>query len=78
MQGRDNAAAWLEPAIISIQEQKYAVYRAYLRFRKAVGSVYTDCLKWYFSISFSEEMVGLVDFLFVLRSFLGVGHSKNI
>jgi len=34
--------------------------------------------KWHLSISFSEEMVGLFDFLFVRRSFLGVRHSKNI
>jgi len=30
------------------------------------------------SISFSEEMVGSFDFLFISRSFLGVRHSKDI
>jgi len=51
---------------LSIQEQKYAVYRS-LPVLKS-GTVFADCLKCHFSISFSEEMVGLFDF------FLYVGH----
>jgi len=33
------------------------------------GTVFADCLKCHFSISFSEEMVGLFDFLFVRKLF---------
>jgi len=32
----------------------------------------------HFSISFPEEMEGLIDFLFVRSSFLGIQLSKNI
>jgi len=49
---------------------KYAVYRTYF-----TGTVFADCLKWHFSIS-SEE-VNFFVFIFVLRLFLGVIHSKN-
>jgi len=40
--------------------------------------IFADCLKCQFSISISEEMVGLFDFPFVCRSFFGVRHSNNI
>jgi len=50
----------------SIQEQKYAVYRT-LPVLKS-GTVLADCLKCHFLILFSEEMVGLFDFLFVRTS----------
>jgi len=60
----------------SIQEQKYAVYCTLPVFKS--GTVYTECLKLcHFSISFSKEMVGLFDFLFVRKLFLGVRHSNN-
>jgi len=42
------------------------------------GTVFADCHKWHISISFSEGMVGLLDLLFVRRSFLGVKPPKNI
>jgi len=42
------------------------------------GTLFADCQKWHFSISFSEEMVGLFDFLFVRRSLLGVRPPQNI
>jgi len=57
----------------SIQEQKYAVYCTF-----QVLISFSDCLKCHFSISLSEEMVGLFDFLFVRSSFLGVRQWKNI
>jgi len=50
----------------SIQEQKYTVYST-LPVLKS-GTVFAECLKWHFSISFSEEMVGFFPF------FLYVGH----
>jgi len=62
----------LDPAT-SIQEQKFAVYRSLKS-----GTVFADSLKRHFSISFSEEMVGLFDFIFERRLFLGVRHSKII
>jgi len=52
------------------EREEYAVYRT-LPVLKS-GTVFAGCLKYHFSISFSEEMVGLVDFLFVGRSFLDV------
>jgi len=57
------------------QEQKYAVHRTFPVLKS--GNVYAGCLKGHFSISFSEEMVALFDFLFVRRSFLGRRPSKN-
>jgi len=61
MQGRDSYQ--LNPTIY-IQEQNYAV-RYTLPVLKS-GTAFADCLN-HFSISFSEEMVGLFDFLFVLK-----------
>jgi len=60
MQGRESC---LFDTTTSIQEQKYTAYRT-LPVLKS-GTVFSDCYKWHFSISFSEEMVGLFDFLFV-------------
>jgi len=40
--------------------------------------LFADCLKCHFSISFSEEMVGMFNFIFVRWSFLGIRYSKNI
>jgi len=74
IQGRDREHYRLDPTT-STQEQKYAVNRT-LPVLKS-GTVFADYLKWHFSISFPEEMVGLFDFLFELRSFLGVIYSKN-
>jgi len=53
------------------------VYRT-LPIVKAVPFLLTVSNKCLFSISFSEEMVGLLDFVFVCKSFIGVRHSKNI
>jgi len=58
-----------------IQEQKHTVLRKLLSVLKS-GTVFADGLKCHFSISFSEEMVRLFDFIFVSRSFLGVRHQK--
>jgi len=69
MQGRGSCR--LDPATSS-QEQKYVFYRT-LPVLKS-GSNFADCRKCHFSISFSEEMVGLFSFIFVRRSFLGVIH----
>jgi len=72
MQGRDSYR--LDPAT-SIQERKYAVYRALPALKS--DTVFADRLKCHFSISFSEEMVGLLDFLYSSRSltfFIQVGH----
>jgi len=57
MQGRDSCL--VDPAN-SIQQRKYAVYRT-LSFLKS-GTVFADCLKWQFSISFSEKMISLYEF----------------
>jgi len=65
MQGRDSCR--LDRAAF-IQEQKYAVYRT-LPVLKS-GTVFADCLKCHYSISFFDEMVGMFDFLFVRGSFL--------
>jgi len=53
---------------ISIQEQKYAVYRTLPDLKS--GAVFADCYKIVLSILSSEEMVVLFDFIFVRRSFL--------
>jgi len=68
MKGRDRYR--LDP----IHYQKYAVYCT-LPF---YFTVCADCLKCHISTSFSEEMFGLLEIIFVCRSFLGVRHSKNI
>jgi len=59
MQGRDSYR--LYPAT-SIREQKYADYRTLPGLKSR--TVFSDRLKCHFSNSFSEEMVGLFDFLF--------------
>jgi len=64
MQGSDSYRPELTT---SIQEQKYTVYRTLPDLK--CRAVFADCLKYHFSISFSEEIVGLFDFLFVHRSF---------
>jgi len=67
MQGRDSYR--LDPAT-SIQEQKYAVYRTLPVLK--TGTVFADSLNnSTFQFSF-QDMVRLLDFLFVRRSFLGV------
>jgi len=71
MQGRDRCL--LNPAT-AMKGQKYAVYHTLPLLK--TDTVFADCLKGQFSISFSEEMVGLFDFLFVSRLFLGVTFSK--
>jgi len=55
-------------------EQKYAAYRTLPVLNSR--TVFADYFKCHFSISFSEEMVGLFDFIFVRRSFLGVDDLK--
>jgi len=57
MQGQDSY--WLDHAA-SIQEQKYTVYRT-LPVLKS-GTIFADCRKRPFSISFPEVMVGVWDF----------------
>jgi len=60
MQGRYSCR--LDPATF-IQEQKYAVYRTSPVLKS--DTVFADCLKCHFSISFSAEMGGLLGSLFV-------------
>jgi len=57
MQGRDSCR--IDPDA-SIQQQKYAVY--YTSPLLKSGTVFADCNKWDFSISFSEEVVYLTFF----------------
>jgi len=72
MEGRDSFQ--LDPAT-SIQEQKYNRTLPVSN----ICTVFSYCLKkCHFSISFSKEMVGFLDFLFESRSFLGARNSKNI
>jgi len=54
----------------SIQKQTYAMYRTLPVLKR--GAVFADCLKFFFLISFSEEMVGLSDFLFIR-----IGHFRR-
>jgi len=66
----------LQAAIDSIQpfqsSNKNRQFTVLRRFWKAVP-VFDNCLKWHFSISFPEVMVGMFDFLLVRRSILGKG-----
>jgi len=73
--GRDSYR--LDPAT-SIQEQKCAVYRTL----PVLISVFADCLKCHFSISFSEEIVRELaiskKYAFQVGQFLDVISLKNV